>query len=70
MKYIVIQYDERPDGRIKPSGTEHRELTHEQAIALSNTAIVVSMTSGINGSRTIIHKGKHCQFDSHLGWLS
>ena len=71
MTYDVINYRKRPDGRIEPLGKpERRNLTRAQAEALSHTAIVISTTSGSDGSRFYIHQGKHARFDSHLGWLS
>lgn len=71
MTYDVIRYSKRPDGRIEPSGKPERlNLTHDEAMALSHTAVVVSTTSGPNGSRFYIHNGQHAQFDSRLGWLS
>jgi hypothetical protein len=68
--YQVIHYNQRPDGRIEPAGTERLVLSREEALELSYSAIVVSMGEGIRGSRTFIHEGKHSQFDGHLGWLS
>lgn len=68
--YQVVHYNTRSDGRIEPSGTERVVLSREEAIELSHSAIVISMSEGIGGSRTYIHEGRHAQFDGHLGWLS
>jgi len=68
--YEVVHYKVRNDGRVEPAGIERVVLTHEEAIELSHTAIVLNMSEGIGGKRTAIVEGKHCQFDAHLGWLS
>jgi hypothetical protein len=68
--YEVVHYNVRSDGRIEPAGIERVVLTREEAIEMSHTAIVLSMSNGIGGKRTAIVEGKHCQFDAHLGWLS
>lgn len=68
--YDIMHYRKRDDGRIEPAGVERLVLSNEEALAMSFTAIVVSLAEGIGGSRTYIHEGKHAQFDGHLGWLS
>lgn len=70
-RYEVIHYKKRRDGRIEPAGRERMVLSPEEAVELSYTAIVVCLSAeGFGGSMTLIHEGKHCQFDSHLGWVS
>jgi len=68
-RYEVVYYREREDGRIEPAGHEERVLTPEEALELSWSALVLS-GRGFDGSPIVIHEGKHCQFDAHLGWLS
>ena len=68
--YEVVHYNERKDGRVEPAGMERLVLTREEAVELSYSAIVISLSAGINGSRTYIHEGRHAQFDGHLGWIS
>lgn len=69
-EYQVIHYHQRADGRIEPRGAERVVLSHEEAVELSFSAIVVSLAEGINGARTYIFEGKHAQWDGHLGWIS
>ena len=68
--YEVVHYRERADGRIEPAGKERLVLTYEEALELSHTAIVVSLSEGFGGSRTALVSGRHCQFDPRNGWLS
>ena len=68
--YEVHHYNTRNDGRIEPAGVERLVLSHEEAISLSHTAIVVSLAEGFGGSRTALVFGKHCQFDPRNGWVS
>ena len=68
--YEVVHIRNRKDGRVEPAGRERLVLSREEAIELSYSAIVVSLSQGFGGSATYIFEGKHAQFDGHLGWLS
>ena len=69
-EYQVIHINERSDGRVEQAGTERVVMTYEEALAMSHSAIVVSMERGFGGSATYIFEGRHAQFDGHLGWPS
>lgn len=68
--YEVVYVKNREDGRVEPAGRERLVLSHEEAVELSYSAIVVNLSRGFGGNATYIFEGKHAQFDGHLGWLS